>query len=104
MRPELETIGRQIKSLRKERGWSQQHLANLAGLDRTTIGSLERCDYMELGIRKVQRVLELLGCGLTIKTRLMPTLDDLVAWNEEERLESLAKKARRKKRIEGDLD
>lgn len=100
MRPELEEIGFQIKSLRKERGWSQQHLANLAGLDRTTIGSLERCDYRELGIRKVQWVLELLDHGLTTKRRLMPTVDDLVAWNEQERKEAADKSTYKAQRNE----
>jgi len=80
----LELIGQQIKALRKEKGWSQQYLAELAGLDRTTIGALERCDYTDLGIRKVAFVLCLLGQELALKQHLLPTLDELMAWQKEE--------------------
>lgn len=80
---ELELIGRRIKTLRKEKGWSQQYLAELAGLDRTTIGAMERCDYTDLGIRKVAFVLRLVGQQLTFQQYLLPTLDDLVARQKE---------------------
>lgn len=99
---ELELIGRQIKTLRKEKGWSQQYLAELAGLDRTTIGAMERCDYTDLGIRKVAFVLRLLRQQLTFKQYLLPTLDDLVAWQKEEleiRQKTQSKKGRGNKKV-----
>ena len=73
----LTTISQQVRTLRKQKGWSQQTLAELSGLDRTTIGALERNDYSDLGIRKVQRVLEVLGKCLTLSDKGLPTLDQL---------------------------
>jgi len=73
----LTEIGLQIKQLRKQKSWSQQQLANFTGLDRTTIGMLERNDYSDLGIRKVQRVLQVLGKSLALVDTGLPTLDDL---------------------------
>ena len=70
-------IGYQVKLLRKEKGWTQQCLADLSGLDRTTVGALERDDYSDIGIRKVQRVLRLLGRALVIVPVGLPTLDEL---------------------------
>ena len=73
----LTSISQQVRTLRKQKGWSQQKLAALSGLDRTTIGALERNDYSDIGIRKVQRVLELLGKGLSLTNTGLPTLDEL---------------------------
>ena len=63
----LTAIGETIRATRKARGWSQQQLADLCNLDRTTIGALERNDFNDLGIRKVDRVLMVLGKTLTTK-------------------------------------
>jgi len=82
----LDYLGSQIKTLRKQRGWSQSQLAEMAGLDRTTLGMLERNDYTDIGIRKVERVLELLGKKLTLANAGLPTLDELVAAQTEESL------------------
>ncbi len=73
----LNTISEQVRAMRKQKGWSQQTLADLSGLDRTTIGALERNDYSDIGIRKVQRVLELLGKSLSLIDMGLPTLDQL---------------------------
>ena len=73
----LTSISQQGRTLRKQKGWSQQKLADLSGLDRTTIGALERNDYSDIGIRKVQRVLELLGKSLSLTNTGLPTLDEL---------------------------
>jgi DNA-binding XRE family transcriptional regulator len=77
----LNTISEQVRTLRKQQGWSQQTLAELSGLDRTTIGALERNDYSDIGIRKVQRVLEILGKCLTLSDLGLPTLDQLQKTN-----------------------
>ncbi len=71
-----------IHKQRKALGWSQQQLADMAGLDRTTIGALERNAFSDIGIRKVQRVLQLMHRTLTIQTEGLPTLDDLQRLNE----------------------
>lgn len=39
---DLTLVGRRIKKLRNERGWSQKHLARLAGCDQKSISNLER--------------------------------------------------------------
>jgi transcriptional regulator with XRE-family HTH domain len=75
----LNAISEQVRAMRKQKGWSQQKLADLSGLDRTTIGAFERNDYSDIGIRKVQRVLELLGKCLALTDMGLPTLDDLQA-------------------------
>ncbi len=76
---DLNNIGEQVRSARKGKGWSQQKLAELSGLDRTTIGALERNNYSDIGIRKVQRVLGLLGKCLVVGDVGLPTLDQLQA-------------------------
>ena len=73
----LEEISELIRSQRKKKKWSQQQLAQLTGLDRTTVGALERDDYSDIGIRKVQRVLEVLGLTLSVKPYGLPSLDEL---------------------------
>ena len=35
-------FGKRVRALRTERGWSQEELADRAGLDRTYVSSLER--------------------------------------------------------------
>ncbi|KEQ17834.1 helix-turn-helix transcriptional regulator [Endozoicomonas numazuensis] len=73
----LEKLGELIRTHRKQKKWSQQQLAQLSGLDRTTIGALERDDYSDIGIRKVQRILEVLGLTLSVKPYGLPDLDEL---------------------------
>ncbi len=78
----LTNISQAIQKQRKKKGWSQKKLAELCNLDRTTIGALERDDYQDLGIRKVERVLSILGMTLTCESVGLPTLDDLKAVNK----------------------
>ncbi len=37
----LKGLGRKIKDLRKQRGWSQERLAGVAGISRTHMGAIE---------------------------------------------------------------
>lgn len=39
-----ELLAKRIRDLRHEKGWSQEHLADVCGLHRTYIGSLERAE------------------------------------------------------------
>ena len=73
----LKNISQQIKMLRKQNSWSQQKLAELTNLDRTTIGFLERNDYSDIGIRKALRVLQVFGKTLITADVGLPTLDQL---------------------------
>ena len=52
-----------MKRLRKERGWSQEALADEAGLDRTYISGIERV-VKNPTITVVDRVAVALECGL----------------------------------------
>jgi len=71
----LESLGRSVRLARARMGWTQQQLANAAGLDRTYIGTLER------GERNVG-VSSLLAVAAALRT----SLSALVA--EAERLPS----------------
>ncbi|MDX3774173.1 helix-turn-helix domain-containing protein [Chromatiaceae bacterium AAb-1] len=73
----FQQLGKTIRQTRKQRGWTQQQLAQHAGLDRMTIGALERGLPQDLGIRKVQRVLAALQLSLAVRQALPPTLDEL---------------------------
>lgn len=42
MSPLLIHLGSTLKSVRAQRGWSQEKLAELAGLDRSYVGQIER--------------------------------------------------------------
>lgn len=66
-----------VRKLRKQQSWSQQELADIVGLDRTTISALERNCFNEIGIRKVQRILQALNHSLAIESSGLPTLDDV---------------------------
>jgi len=52
-----------MKRLRKERGWSQEALADEAGLDRTYISGIER-KVKNPTITVVNRVARALNCSL----------------------------------------
>lgn len=78
----METIGRTIKRLRKEKGLSQAGLASQLGMSRSTISSIENNTIAEIGIRKVEAILNLLGQTLAaVPMRRRPTLDDLKETN-----------------------
>lgn len=52
-----------MKRLRKERGWSQEALADEAGLDRTYISGIER-QLKNPTVTVVERVAKALNCSL----------------------------------------
>lgn len=52
-----------MKSLRKARGWSQEDLADEAGLDRTYISGIER-QLKNPTITVIERVAKALDCKL----------------------------------------
>lgn len=43
-RPTLNTLGLVLREVRKQRGLSQDRLANLAGVDRAYVGGIERAE------------------------------------------------------------
>lgn len=56
-------LAENIRRLRKERGWSQEALADESDLDRTYISGLERLTKNPT-ITVVQRIADALGCGM----------------------------------------
>ncbi len=71
-------IGKQIRLERKKRKLSQSRLGELLGMSRTTIGQIENGTVQDVGVRKLIRILEVLGLELKIRMAgLPPTLDEL---------------------------
>ncbi|MDG9883931.1 helix-turn-helix transcriptional regulator [Pseudomonas putida CSV86] len=81
----MEAIGRTIKNLRKQKGLSQSELASQLGMSRSTISGIENNTVPEIGIRKVEAILNMLGYTLTaVAQRRRPTLDQLKEANFHE--------------------
>ena len=73
-------IGSTLRSARQARGLTQDELARLAGIGRSSLSQLENGSIGEIGIRKVLRVCAVLGLELqAVPERGLPTLDDLLA-------------------------
>jgi transcriptional regulator with XRE-family HTH domain len=66
-------LGRQVRALRRRRGWRQEDLARAAGLSQPTISRLELGAADELTIRSIERVARSLGARLQV----------LLSWNGE---------------------
>lgn len=56
----LQSLGKNIRLLRKAKGYSQESFANACGLDRTYIGGVERGER-NLGIKNLLRIAQTLG-------------------------------------------
>ena len=62
----LQEIGSAIRAARTGRGLTQAALAANAGLSRTTLNQLENGVFPDIGVKKVQNVLDLLGLDLSV--------------------------------------
>ncbi|MCK0536093.1 helix-turn-helix domain-containing protein [Alcanivorax quisquiliarum] len=74
----LSDLGKQFAAMRKQHGHSQQEVATLSGVDRTTVSRFESGRLAELGFNKIQRMFALYEQELAPRTRKPPTLDDLL--------------------------
>ena len=73
-------IGLTLRSARQARQLTQDELARLAGISRSSLPQLENGSIGEIGICKVLRVCAVLGLELqAVPERGLPTLDDLLA-------------------------
>jgi transcriptional regulator with XRE-family HTH domain len=75
----MKNLGDPIRSLRKERKLSQQALAEQYGMSRSTISGIENNTVSEIGLRKVEAILNGFGYELTavpLQSK-RPTLDSL---------------------------
>lgn len=61
--PKVMRFGRQVRALRMARAWSQEELADRAGLDRTYIGGIERGER-NIGLVNVFRIAAALGVAV----------------------------------------
>lgn len=59
----MDSIGGRIRSLRKDKGWSQEELADRAGLHFTYIGKIERSEH-KVTIESLEKVTRALGVSL----------------------------------------
>lgn len=57
-------FGQRIKTLRKERGLSQEELAELSGLDRTYISGIER-GLRNVALRNIEALAQALGVSMS---------------------------------------
>ncbi|KGU86369.1 helix-turn-helix domain-containing protein [Pseudomonas mediterranea] len=75
----MKTVGELIRRLRKERNLSQEALAARYGMSRATISGIENNTIPEVGIRKVEAILNGFGYELAAIARpsKRPTLDSL---------------------------
>jgi transcriptional regulator with XRE-family HTH domain len=79
---QLSDLGLFIRKERKAAGLSIQTLAELAGVDRTTLSKLENQRLPEMGYAKLERVLAVLGFELATRAvQGLPTLNDLQRQN-----------------------
>lgn len=78
----LQELGARFAELRKANGHSQQEVAVMSGVDRTTVSRFESGRVMELGFNKIERLFALYGQELAPRSRKTPTLDDLVRERE----------------------
>lgn len=76
-------LGKQIASLRKQKGWDQTEMGRRAGVSRAFVCNLERGVGSDPGLRKVLRILALFSRTLEIReVGEPPTLDDLLEEQE----------------------
>jgi HTH-type transcriptional regulator/antitoxin HipB len=82
----MEQLGELIKALRKANKMTQQALAQQYGMSRATISGIENNTIAEIGLRKVEAILNGFGYELTAVPRQSrrPTLDTLQKANFHE--------------------
>jgi transcriptional regulator with XRE-family HTH domain len=75
----LEELGFEIKRLRKEKCWSQADLETYSGITKRTISKIENGFLEEVGIKKVELILDLLGQEFSLRPKGHPkTFEELL--------------------------
>lgn len=62
----LPELGLEVARLRREKGLTQRQLSEQSGLAQPTLAKLETGSLSEFGSRKLLRLLEVLGVGLSV--------------------------------------
>ena len=74
----LKDLGNAIKQRRKEKKWSQDDLEHYSAITKRTIGKIENGFIDEVGIKKVEIILDLLGYEFSLREKARPrTLEEL---------------------------
>lgn len=74
----LEELGFEIKTLRKNKQYSQEDMEKFSGITKRTISKIENGFTGEVGIKKVEMILDLLGYEFGIRPKNRPkTLEEL---------------------------
>ena len=74
----LKELGSEIKKLRKEKSWSQNDLENYSNITKRTISKVENGLVEEVGIKKIEILLDLLGMEFSLRPKMRPkTLEEL---------------------------
>jgi len=74
----LKEFGAEIKALRKNKKWSQNDLEKYSGITKRTISKIENGFLDEVGIKKVESILDLLGYEFSLRQKGRPkTLEEL---------------------------
>ena len=75
---DLKELGTDIKELRKTKRYSQNDLEEYSGITKRTISKIENGFIDEVGIKKVELILDLLGYEFCIREKGRPkTLEEL---------------------------
>ena len=75
----LQELGHKIRQARTARKLTQAQLAVAAGLSRTTLNQLENGLFPDLGVKKVQAILETLGLSLSVEQKHKPSRPDFIS-------------------------
>lgn len=74
----LNKLGKEIQTLRKNKKWSQNNLEEYSGITKRTISKIENGFIDEVGIKKVETILDLLDMELSLRPKGRPrTLEEL---------------------------
>lgn len=74
----LTELGLEIKKLRKEKKYSQDDMEQYSGITKRTISKIENGFIDEVGIKKVETLLDLLGIEFSLRKKGRPkTLEEL---------------------------
>ena len=65
----LYEIGTKIRELRKNKGVTQQELAQVANISRVTLGKLERGQVGAVSIKSLDIILDFLGYEIAFKSK-----------------------------------
>lgn len=74
----LQELGFEIKKLRKEKKWTQDDMEQYSNITKRTISKIENGFIDEVGIKKIETILDLLGAEFSLRPKGRPkTLEEL---------------------------